>query len=155
MLLYQWPASVSFSSFPYQILQLTSGLFDLHISTVKDNGHTTEILYLCVGYNKRFNVETTSSQDTRHTTQNTRFVLNQAIQDMASLWLEARSRCVVENVGYCILDGRLRYNRDRSKTTLTDMLLEGNGRCSGTALRGQESGIVDDRRTSVMHLCVC
>lgn len=65
---------------------------------------------------------------------------------MAGLGLKTGSRCVVENVGHCILDSRLRHNRDRSKTALADMLLEGNGGCSGTALRGQESGIGDDRR---------
>jgi hypothetical protein len=87
-----------------QILQLTPRLLDNAILPRQDNGHAGEVVNLGTADDKRVDIEASGCQNARNTGKNTRFVLDETVQDMSFRGSHRRQGGLVEDVG----DGRLR-----------------------------------------------
>lgn len=74
----------------YQILQLPACLFNDAVLPSQYDAHATEVLDFRGAHDERVNVEAAGCEDARHTRQDSRFVLNEAVECVACEWLQGR-----------------------------------------------------------------
>lgn len=87
-----------------KILQLSPGLFHDTILTGEHDGHARQVLHLSAAHDERVDVKTASGKDARHAGQDTRLVLDEAVEDVPCRRSHGWGWRLVENVG----DGGLR-----------------------------------------------
>lgn len=115
------------SCFSYHIFQLSSSLFDLSIPAIEDHGHPTQVRHLGICHHQRFNIEPTSSQDSRKSAQHARFVLYQTVENVPRGRAIHGGRRVVKNVRHRIFHCRFAHGRGWTKSTLSEMLFKRQG----------------------------
>lgn len=117
-----------------KVLKLATSLLNNTVLSGQDDGHARQVFDLGVAHDERVNVEAAGSKNTREPGQDTRFVLDQAIEDMALGRLHGRGRGLVEDVGHGSLGGpgwrRVGY-RQRSRTVSQSFVGDGRGRAVG------------------------
>jgi hypothetical protein len=114
-----------------QILELSASLLNNTVLASEDNGHTGEIVDLGVTHDKRVNVKTTRSQNTRDSGQDTGLVLDKTIKNVALGGGCRWDRSLVENVGDGRLGGpgrRAVAHGERSRATAEGLVGDGRGR---------------------------
>ncbi|KAI9158453.1 putative ornithine carbamoyl transferase [Paramyrothecium foliicola] len=92
---------------PYrnEVLELPTGLLDDTILAGEDDGHAGKILDLSAADDQRINVEASCGKNTGKARQNTRLVLDKAVENVALGRGHGRRRGLVEDVGDCSLSG--------------------------------------------------
>jgi hypothetical protein len=87
----------------YEVLQLPPCLLDDTVLTIEDDTHSAEVTDFRSADNQGVNVETSSSKDSRYTGEDTRFILDQAVEYMLFKGLETGRRRIVEDISYGFL----------------------------------------------------
>lgn len=143
-----------------QILELSASLLNNTVLASEDNGHTGEIVDLSVTHDKRVNVETTRSQNTRDSGQDTGLVLDKTVKNVALGGSCRWDRSLIENVGDGRLGGpgrRAVAHGERSRATAEGLVGDGRGRGGaishgGDAPRGSSPAQGRSQRPERCHL---
>lgn len=67
-----------------QVFELPPGLFDDAVLSPQDDAHSGQVFDFGGAYDERVNVEASSGQDARDARKDTGFVLDEAVESMAS-----------------------------------------------------------------------
>lgn len=89
----------------YQVLDLTTCLLDDAVLAGQNDRHPRQILNLRVADDERIDVEPPGGENPGNTGQNTRLVLDKAVQNVTLRRLHRRGRGLVEDVGHSRLGG--------------------------------------------------
>lgn len=112
----------------HQVLQLPSRLLDNAVLAGEHDGHAGEILNLGAAHDKRIDVEATSGENTGDAGQDTRFVLDQTVENVTLGRSDGRARCLVEDVRYRSLGRPGRRGiagRERSRAATASLVSHG------------------------------